>query len=90
MSEQKDERSSKVPAAGGTGSTRETQAYLAFLVTGGFLGIAAFAVAKATTFDQIVAVLTAVSPLAYTIAAYYFAHKAAKDVVQAAAATASK
>jgi hypothetical protein len=60
---------------------------LAYIVTGGFLGICAYAVARAASFADIGTVLSAVSPLATMVLAFFFANKASRQAQPAAEAT---
>jgi multisubunit Na+/H+ antiporter MnhF subunit len=57
------------------------------MLTVGFLLIAAYAIVKATSFQDIATVLSSLSPLATMVLAFYFANKAARQAQVAAAPT---
>ena len=80
------EEQAPVEAAADLSNPRETQSMLAYIVTIGFLLVVAYAVVKATTFQDIATVLSSLSPLATMVLAFYFANKAAQRA-QAAAST---
>jgi hypothetical protein len=71
--------SDAIEPAANLSNPRETQAMLAYIVTGGFLGVCAYAVARAATFSDIGTVLSSLSPLATMVLAFYFANKAARQ-----------
>jgi hypothetical protein len=73
-----------VESAADLSNPRETQSVLAYILTGGFLGVCAYAVARATTFQDIATVLSSLSPLATMVLAFYFANKAARQAQAAA------
>jgi|GEM_PF-5381026 len=58
---------------------RETQSMLAYIMTVGFLLVAAYAVMKASTFQDIATVLSSLAPLATMVLAFFFANKAARQ-----------
>jgi positive regulator of sigma E activity len=81
----KDNSQTLEPAAD-LSNPRETQSILAYILTIGFLLVIGYAVAKASTFQDIATVLGSLSPLATMVLAFYFANKAAQQA-QAAAST---
>jgi len=81
----KDDSQTLEPAAD-LSNPRETQSILAYILTIGFLLVIGYAVAKASTFQEIATVLGSLSPLATMVLAFYFANKAAQQA-QAAAST---
>jgi len=80
------EEQAPVDAAADLSNPRETQSMLAYIVTIGFLLVVAYAVAKASTFQDIATVLSSLSPLATMVLAFYFANKAAQRAQAAASA----
>ena len=82
----KDDNSQTVEPAADFSNSRETQSILAYILTIGFLLVIGYAVAKASTFQDIATVLGSLSPLATMVLAFYFANKAAQQA-QAAAST---
>ena len=82
----KDDNSQTVEPAADLSNSRETQSILAYILTIGFLLVIGYAVAKASTFQDIATVLGSLSPLATMVLAFYFANKAAQQA-QAAAST---
>lgn len=58
---------------------RETQAILAYIMTLGFLSVAAFAITKAANFQDIGTVMNTLAPLATMVLAFFFANKAARQ-----------
>jgi len=83
---EKDDGSQAVEPAADFSNPRETQSILAYILTIGFLLVIGYAVAKASTFQDIATVLGSLSPLATMVLAFYFANKAAQQA-QAAAST---
>ena len=81
----KDDSQTLEPAAD-LSNPRETQSILAYILTIGYLLVIGYAVAKASTFQDIATVLGSLSPLATMVLAFYFANKAAQQA-QAAAST---
>ena len=81
----KDDSQPLEPAAD-LSNPRETQSILAYILTIGFLLVIGYAVAKASSFQDIATVLGSLSPLATMVLAFYFANKAAQQA-QAAAST---
>jgi hypothetical protein len=82
----KDDNSQTAEPAADLSNPRETQSILAYILTIGFLLVIGYAVAKASTFQDIATVLGSLSPLATMVLAFYFANKAAQQA-QAAAST---
>lgn len=83
----KDDGSQTLEPAADLTNPRETQSILAYMLTVGFLLIAAYAIVKATSFQDIATVLSSLSPLATMVLAFYFANKAARQAQVAAAPT---
>jgi hypothetical protein len=81
----KDDSQTLEPAAD-LSNPRETQSILAYILTIGFLLVIGYAVAKASTFQEIATVLGSLSPLATMVLAFYFANKAAQQAQAAASA----
>ena len=81
----KDDSQTLEPAADLT-NPRETQSILAYILTIGFLLVIGYAVAKASTFQDIATVLGSLSPLATMVLAFYFANKAAQQAQASASA----
>jgi hypothetical protein len=82
----KDDNSETVEPAADLSNSRETQSILAYILTIGFLLVIGYAVAKASTFQDIATVLGSLSPLATMVLAFYFANKAAQQAQAAASA----
>ena len=82
----KDDNSQSVEPVADLSNPRETQSILAYILTIGFLLVIGYAVAKASTFQEIVTVLGSLSPLATMVLAFYFANKAAQQAQAAASA----
>ena len=82
----KDDNSQTVEPASDLSNPRETQSILAYILTIGFLLVIGYAVAKASTFQDIATVLGSLSPLATMVLAFYFANKAARQAQAAASA----
>jgi len=78
------EEQPRVEAAADLGNPRETQSILAYIVTIGFFLIAGIAIARATSFQDIVGILNIVAPLAVMVLAFYFANKAAQAAAERA------
>jgi positive regulator of sigma E activity len=81
----KDDSQPLEPAAD-LSNPRETQSILAYILTIGFLLVIGYAVAKASSFQDIATVLGSLSPLATMVLAFYFANKAAQQAQAAASA----
>ena len=81
----KDDSQPLEPAAD-LSNPRETQSILAYILTIGFLLVIGYAVAKASSFQDIATVLGSLSPLATMVLAFYFANKAAQQAQAVASA----
>jgi positive regulator of sigma E activity len=83
---EKNDGSQAVEPVADLSNPRETQSILAYILTIGFLLVIGYAVAKASTFQDIATVLGSLSPLATMVLAFYFANKAAQQAQAAASA----
>ena len=57
---------------------RDVQGILAIALTAGFLGIAAFALTKAGTMQDVISVVNIIAPLASLVLGFYFGKKSAE------------
>ena len=78
MSPNKEDETPVMPSVS-LSNLRETQSMLAYIMTIGFLLVAAYAVMKASTFQDIATVLSSLAPLATMVLAFFFANKAARQ-----------
>ena len=82
----KDDNSQTVEPAADLGNPRETQSILAYIVTIGYFLVIGIAAVKAQSFQDAMALASAVGVPTMAVIAYFFANKGAKEAVQAAQA----
>jgi dihydrodipicolinate reductase len=86
---EKDDNSLTVKPVADLSNPRETQSILAYIVTIGYFLVIGIAALKAQSFQDAMALASAVGVPTMAVIAYFFANKGAKEAAQAAQSAAS-